>query len=164
MPKQSISKTKAKAKTQSKTKRKVQPETPGITTKKWYWVMLTIVMVAVFSVAGSIMGLTLPNIVVLMITIVFLCGLMGYVGTTPSVLPKSKRATFLFVGASIIGFGIWAVIMLISMGAGLIENIVDSFFIIPSLILCLIAGSFIGELMGRNKRIQTFFFKPEDIS
>jgi len=167
MPKQSISKTKtkAKSKTTSKTKRKMQPETPGITTKKWYWIMLTTVIVVVFSVASYLMGLSLSNIVVLMFTLVFLCSLMGYVGTTPSVLSKSKRATFLFVGASVIGFSIWAVIMLVSMAAGLIENMFsDSFLIIPSLILCLIAGSFIGELLGKNKRVQAFFFKPADIS
>jgi len=166
MPKQStISKSKSKAKAKSSSKRKVQPETPGITTQKWYWIMLTIVMVAVFSVASYLMGLNLSNIVVLMFTIVFLCSLMGYVGVTPSVLSKSKRATFLFAGASVIGFSIWAVIMLISMAVGLIDNLFsDSFLIIPSLILCLIAGSFIGEFLGKNKRVQTFFFKPGDIS
>jgi hypothetical protein len=161
MPKQS--KTKTKTKTQTKIKRNVQPDTPGITTKKWYWVMLTIVMVTVFSVAGFMISLNLSNIVALILTIVPIIGLMGYVRTTPSNLSKSKRATFIFVGASVIGFSIWAVIVLLSTDAGLLENIfADQFLIVPSFIICLTAGAFIGELMGKNSRIQTFFFKSKD--
>ena len=160
MPKQT--KINAKTKTKTQTKRKTQPETPGITTKKWYWIMLTGVMVTVFSIAGYIMKLDVSQIAFLMLTITLLIGLMGYIGTTSSNLSKSKRATFLFVGASVIGFSIWAAISLVLITTGLIENIfADSFFIIPSLIMCLTIGAFIGELMGKNSRIQTLFFKPQ---
>jgi len=161
MPKSS--KTKAKTKAQLKAKRKAQPEAPGITTKKSYWIMLTVVMVAVFSVVGYMIELSLSNIAVLMITIALLIGLMGYVRTTSSSLSKSKRATFLFVGASIIGFSIWAAIMLTLRAVELTESVfADSFLLIPSFIICLTAGAFIGELLGKNKRAQVFFFKPED--
>ncbi len=162
MPKQS--KTKAKTKANLK-KREATPEAPGITTKKSYWVMVAMVMAIAFSLAGYMIGFSLGNIAVLMVTIVLLIGLMGYIRVTSSSLSKSKRATFLFVGASIIGFGIWAAIMLILMGTGLLEVIfVDPFFIFPTLIICLTMGAFIGELLGRNSRVRAFFFKPEDDS
>jgi FtsH-binding integral membrane protein len=161
MPK--TSKNSAKTKTQLKAKRNAQPEAPGITTKKSYWVMLSIVMVAVFSVAGYVMDLGVVNIAVLMVTIVFLVGLIGYVRITPSNLSNSKRGTLLFVGASVIGFSIWAIPMYILITTELIESVFNNpFFIVPSLIICLTLGAFIGELMGRNSRIQKFFFKSKD--
>jgi hypothetical protein len=156
-------KVQSKTKSQTKTKNKAQPETPSITTKKWYWIMLAGVMVTVFSIIGFMMELKIPEIAILMLTIALLIGLIGYVRITPSNLPVSKRATFLFVGASIIGFSIWAAIVLIATKKGLIESIfVDTFYIIPSLIICLIIGAFIGELLGKISRIQVFFFKPEN--
>ncbi|MCL2642714.1 MAG: hypothetical protein FWD52_04305 [Candidatus Bathyarchaeota archaeon] len=158
MPKQSKSKSKAQT---TKTKNKVQPEPLGITTSKWYWVMLTGVMVTVFSVVGYIMNLGIANTAVLLLTITLLIGLIGYVRITPSNLPVSKRATFLFIGASVIGFGAWAAIVLVATNAGFIESIfVDPFFIIPSVILCMIIGAFIGELLSKNSRIQALLFKP----
>jgi hypothetical protein len=163
MPKQSKNSAQPKPKSQTKTKQKTQPEAPGITTKKWYWIMLAGVMVTVFSIIGYMMALTISEIAILMLTITFLIGLIGYVRTTPSTLSMSKRATFLFVGASIIGFSIWAAIALAATFAGLIENIFGGgFFIIPSLIICLIIGAFIGELLSQNSRVQTLFFKPEN--
>jgi FtsH-binding integral membrane protein len=167
MPKSS--KNKAKAKNQLKKKQAVQTETrsgnSSITKKKSYWVMLSVFIVAVFSVAGYILDFVPVNLAVLMIAIVLLISLIGYVSVTPSNLSKSKRGTFLFVGASVIGFSIWAIIMLILTNTGAIETVFDdetAFLIFPSLIICLIIGSFIGELIGKNGRIQKFFFKPKD--
>jgi uncharacterized membrane protein len=104
------------------------------------------------------------DLAVLMLSIILLIGLIGYVRLTPSNLSKSKRGTFLFIGVSIIGFSIWAIIMLILMNTGTIETIFDgnAFYILPSLIICLTVGAFIGELMGKNSRIQQFFFKPKN--
>jgi cation transport ATPase len=162
MPKPS--KTNAKTKTQLKAKRKTQPEAPGITTKKSYWVMLSVVMVAIFSIAGYIMKLEPVYIAVLMVAIVFLIGFIGYVRITPSDLSKSKRGTFLFIGASIIGFSIWAVPMYLLFISKVLGDLdFDLFFVVPSLIMCLILGAFIGELMGKNSRVQKLFFKPTDV-
>jgi len=166
MPKQYKTKAQSKSnsKTQTKTKRKEQTKTPGITTKKWYWAILAGVILPIFSIAGYMMKLSLSNIAILMLTIISLLGLIGYVRTTPSNLPTSKRATFLFVGASVIGFSIWAAIVLIATNTDLIESLfVDTFLVIPSLIICLIVGAFIGELLGKNRRVQNFIFKPENI-
>jgi hypothetical protein len=163
MPKQSKTKVQSKAKSQTKTKPKSQPETLGLTTNKWYWIMLTVVMVAVFSVASYLLEFRLEQIVVLMFTIALLIGLIGYVRITPSKLSVSKRATFLFIGASVIGFGSWAIIIFVAITAGFIEGInVESFYVLPSFIISMIIGAFIGELLGKNSRIQFLFFKTAD--
>ena len=160
MPKPS--KTKAKTKTQLKAKRTAQPETLGITTKKSYWIMLSIVMITVFSVVGYMMQLEIVEIAVLMIPIILIISLIGYVRITPSNLSKSKRGTFLFVGASVIGFSIWAIPAFILMTTGILDSMIENlFYVIPSLFICLIIGAFIGEFMGKNSRIQKFFFKPK---
>ena len=160
MPKQS--KTKAKPKAKLNAKRNPRPEAPGITTKKSYWVILTVVMAVAVSVAGYMVQLVLEQIAFLIVNVALLIALIGYVRVTPSTLTKSKRATFLFVGASVIGFSIWAAIVLVLIYTGLITNIfADQFFVFPSLVMCLTGGAFIGELLGRNSRVQSFFFKPE---
>jgi hypothetical protein len=161
MPKQS--KTKAKQKTTVNT----APEAPGITTKKSYWVMLTLLMVVAVSIAGLMINLPIIDVAVLSVTVLLMIGLMGYVRVTPSSLTKSKRATFLFFGGSVIGFGIWAAIVLVLNFTGAMLQIAnafngDQFFVIPSLIMLLTVGAFIGELLGRNSKVQKLFFKPED--
>ncbi len=165
MPKQS--KTKAKTKAKQKIQSKPAPEVPGITTKKSYWVMLTLLMVVAVSAAGLMINLPIIDVAILSVTVGFMIGLLGYVRVTPSSLPKSKRVTFLFFGGSVIGFGIWAAIVLVLNFTGAMLQIAnafngDQFFVIPSLIMLLTVGAFIGELLGRNSRVQKFFFKPED--
>jgi hypothetical protein len=83
-----------------------------------------------------------------------------YIEFKPSI-KYDKRATFMFAGASIVGFCIWAV-MVLSLGAtGILLQIVNlvgtSFFSITSLIICLIAGAFIGDLIGKNKEALRLF-------
>jgi hypothetical protein len=165
MPKQS--KTKAKTKAKQKTIVNTAPEVPGITTKKSYWVMLTLLMVVAVSIAGLMINLPVTDLAILALTVVLMIGLMGYVRVTPSSLTKSKRATFLFFGGSVIGFGIWAAIVLVLNFTGAMLQIAnalngDQFFVIPSFIIMLTVGAFIGELMGRNSKVQKFFFKPEE--
>jgi len=161
MPK---SPSKDKAKTQLKKKRVAQPETPSITTRKSYWIILAVAIVTVFSVAGFLLEFAIVDLATLMIAIVLLIGLIGYIRITPSNLSKSKRGTFLFIGVSIIGFSLWAIIMLSLISTGTINTIFDNkaFFILPSLIICLTTGAFIGELMSKNTRIQQFLFKPKN--
>jgi hypothetical protein len=160
MPKQSKNKSKAKAKL--KTKIEAQPETASFTMKKSYWIMLSLVTAVAVSIAGFMFDLSPLGIAVLLVPIVLSIGLVGYLRITPSSLVKTRRATFLFVGASFIGFGIWAAVILVLMYTGLLESIfVDTFFIIPSLITFLFIGAFIGELLGRNKRVEGFFFKED---
>jgi hypothetical protein len=163
MPKQS----KTKAKTKAKQKNAPEPEAPSFTSKKSYWVMLTIVMTIAVSVAGFIVGLSLADTAVLAVTILLLVAFMGYVRVTPSSLNKSKRATLWFFGACVIGFSIWAAVMAILLYTGVLLQISnatggDQFFLIPSFIIGLLLGAFIGEMLGKYERVKRFFFKTEE--
>jgi hypothetical protein len=93
-------------------------------------------------------------------------GCVGYVRVSPSTLSLSKRATFLFMGVSIIGFGIWAIIVFALGRAGFTEQIANALggqlFIVTSLVICFSAGALIGELIGRNKAVQVRLFNPLD--
>lgn len=158
MPKPSKSKPKQKV----KPKRKVEPEVPGITTRKSYWVMLTAVMTVVAAVFGFMMGMDVLRIAVLITAVVVPIGCVGFVRVSPSSLSISKRATFLFMGISVIGFGIWAAFVLVGGRYGFTEQMVaglgSQFFVVTSLVICFSAGAFIGELIGRNKEVQIRLF------
>ncbi len=73
-----------------------------------------------------------------------------------------KRATFIFVGASIIGFSIWAAMVLSLNATGfdnkVVSSIGDSFFAVTTLIICLILGAFIGDLIGKNRAANSVVF------
>src|SRR3972149_3809800 len=85
-------------------KRKAEPEPASITTKKSYWLTLMLLLVVVTVVFAFMMNLNLPKTALLIAAIVVLIGFVGYIQVTPSSLSLSKRATLVFVGASIIGF------------------------------------------------------------
>jgi hypothetical protein len=97
----------------------------------------------------------------LMVTIASVIGFMGYVRVTSSNFRTGWRAVFIFAGASIIGFCIWAAIVYGLISAGFMEQIVfsmgDQFFGVTSFVICLVAGSFIGELIGKNHAVQEHF-------
>jgi len=80
-------------------------------------------------------------------------GFAFYIGFKPYPTDK-KRVVLIAIGASIIGFSIWAVTVLALNVAGLLVQILnpvgDVFFSITSLIICLILGAFIGDLIGKN--------------
>jgi hypothetical protein len=152
--------TKTKPKQKPKAKPKVETETPGITTKKSYWITLTLLLVVVTAVSGSVLGMDLLKTAMLMATIAVLIGFAGYIRVSHSTLSLSKRATFIFVGASVIGFGIWAVTALALMPQIVVLN--DDFFVIASLVICLTAGAFIGELLGKNRKVQERLF-PQNL-
>ena len=158
MPKSSKSRPKQKA----KSKRKAEPETPSFVTKKSYWITLSAVLAVVSAVFGVVMGISLAQTAFLVLTVVVLIGFVGFIRVSPSTLPLSKRVALIFVGASIIGFSIWAVIVLNLNSTGIMAQIVDSlgeqFFAVTSLAICLSGGAFIGELIGRNKSVQERLF------
>ncbi len=86
-------------------------------------------------------------------TILAVIGFAFSLGFKPS--SYNKKATFIFVGASVIGFGIWAAIVLSFNAIGINSQIASSigidFFAITSLIICLALGAFIGDLIGKNR-------------
>jgi hypothetical protein len=158
MPKPS--KTKPKQKIKPKLKGK-ELEVPGITTRKSYWIILTALLAVVSAVFGVVMGIGLIETAFLAVTIVVVIGTVGFIRVSPSTLSLSKRATFLFVGTSIVGFGIWAALTLTGVVAQAANELGEEFFVVTSLALCLTAGAFIGEIIGRNKSIQERLFSPK---
>lgn len=164
MPKPSKIKRKSKVKPKAKQKSKAI-EAPGITTSKTYWMALVGIMVVFVSVLGVVSGLGLAQIAALDVTIAVVIAFLGYLRVTPSTLSLSKRATFNFAGASIIGFGIWAVLTLYGNSSGTLLQLVqalgsEQFFIVTSLITCLSLGAFAGELIGQNRAVQERLFPP----
>ncbi len=164
MPKPSKIKPKQKPKT--KPKRKAEPEVPGFTTKKTYWVMLATVLAVTSAVLGLISGLNVLKTTVLTVAMVVPIGCIGYIRVSPSKLSLSKRATFLFIGISVIGFGIWAAIVLLGGRYGLTTQMINALgsqlFIVTSLVICFSVGAVIGELIGRSKAVQERLFNPLD--
>jgi len=81
-------------------------------------------------------------------------GFAFYIGFKPSE-SYNKRSTFIFVGVSIVGFSIWAVMVLSFNATGFLMQISSligiDFFAITSLIICLVLGAFIGDLIGKNR-------------
>ena len=118
-------KTRSKSKTKAQTK-KVEPEPAGITTKKSYWISLLLFTAIAVSLAAYAVNLAWLNIAVLNVTVVVLIGFVGYIRVTPSNMPVSRRATFLFVGASVIGFCIWAAIIIVFNTSGFTPQVVDT--------------------------------------
>jgi len=144
----------------SKRRRKGKPELqqPSITATKTYWVALAVVFAAVSAVFGTAMDLSVTQSAVLVVTVVLLIGVIGFIRTTPSDLTLSKRATFIFAGASIIGFCIWAAIVLSGLITPLAQEHGKVFIVVTSFTICLTVGAFIGELLGRSKKIQDRLF------
>jgi hypothetical protein len=158
-------KPKANPKSKPKQKGKAAPQTPGITASKTYWVALLGIMVVFVSVLGAVSALGVAQIAALDIAVVAAVALVGYIRVTPSTLSISKRATFIFAGASLIGFGIWAIIALYGNASGFLVSAMqalgEQLFAVTSLVSCLCLGAFAGELIGQNRGVQARLFPPK---
>jgi hypothetical protein len=106
-------------------------------------------------VFGYTMKISAEGEALILGTIFSIIAFAFYIGFKPSI-KYDKRATFMFVGASIVGFCIWAAMVLALSATGIIQQIVNligtSFFAITSLMICLISGAFIGDLIGKNRK------------
>ncbi len=149
-----------------KTKRKkplpkAESKPVSITTRKSYWITLTLIITVFASVFGYFMSMSLENIVMMLVTVLLLIGFAVYIRFKPSTTTVDKRALFMFVGASVIGFCIWAGILLslnaTELHTQIASAIGNGFFTITSLMICLILGAFIGDWIGdRRNRISIF--------
>ena len=163
MPKPSKTSRKPKPKSQ----RKIQPQRGGLTTKKSYWIILTSLFAISSFVSGYAMNFTWAKIALLTITLVAIIGFVGFLQVIPSIMRKTRRATFIFVGASIIGFSIWATIVLTLRATGFTSQITnlmgEQFFAVTSFATCLTIGAFIGDLIGKNRKVQARLFNEFSI-
>lgn len=137
-----------------KKNRKDQPKPVNLLKSKYYWVTMT-TTILIFAVAvGLLMQISLGKELLILGSILSVLGLTFYVGFKSSE-GYSKRATFFFVGASIVGFSIWAGMVLSFDATGIISIISSSvgvdLFAITTLIICLVLGALIGDLIGKNR-------------
>ena len=108
----------------TKAKQKVQPKSVSITSRKSYWIALTLTMVAFGIFSGYTNKMAVGAIGLLIGSVLALIGFVFYLNFYPSTLKATQRALYLFVGACIIGFSIWAVIVLFLNATSLMPNIV----------------------------------------
>jgi hypothetical protein len=144
---------KTQPKHKAKPKAKAQPQTQSITATKPYWIILTAMLAVVTAVFGVLMGISLERTALLILTVVVVIGFVGLVRTGKSELPLSKRATFIFAGASIIGFIIWAALTMSGVMDPVVAAVGQDFYVVNSLASCLAAGAWIGELLSRSKMV-----------
>lgn len=129
-------------------------------TNKYYWITLTLAILVFIFAYGYLMKISLEEESLMLGSIISVIGFALYLGFKPSAR-YDNRATFIFVGASIIGFGIWALMVLSLNAIGIISQIASSvgsdFFAITTLLICLILGAFIGDLIGKNRKTVELF-------
>ena len=153
MPKSSKN-PKGQSRSRGKAKVKVQSEPFRLLKSKYYWVSLIAVVLVAVVALGVSMQVPLGNELLMLATVASVLGFAFYVGFL-SKQGYSKRATFFFVGASIIGFCIWFAMVLSFNAVGIISQVAGSmgeeFFSATTLTICLVLGAFIGDLIGKNK-------------
>ena len=160
MPK-NYTRTQPKKNKPKKTPVKTQTKPVSITASKLYWVTIATLMVIFGSVYGYLLKVSIAATTLLLVSVLVIIGFAYYIRFTPSTLKNKSRATFIFAGASVIGFLIWVAIVLLANSTGFWVqtggSISDNFFAITSLIICLTSGALIGDLIGNNEeRISTF--------
>jgi hypothetical protein len=149
---------KTRPKQKTKQKPKVQSQTQSITSTKPYWIILTTMLAIVTAIFGALVSMSLERTALLIVTVVIVIGFVGLLRTGKSSLPLSKRATFIFAGASIIGFIIWAALTLSGALAPVVLAVGQEFYVVNSLLTCLAAGAWIGELLSRSKMVHERLF------
>ena len=141
-------------------KAKAQPPSPSIFRSKSYWIFLSILILVFVGAFGYLAQISVGKELLMLATIFALIGFAFHLGYKPAATDK-KRVLLILIGASIIGFSIWAVMVLAVNTAGLLLSITSStgtdFFAVTSLIICLVLGAFIGDLIGKNMENILFF-------
>ncbi len=165
MPKKQKISPKSNSKSQRKNKLKEtqgrsQQKPASIFKSKYYWISLAATILVFTFALGYITQMSEEKELLLLGSVLSVIGLAFYIGYKPSV-NYEKRATFFFVGATFIGFGIWALMVLSLNAVGVLiqisGSIGDSFFLITSQIICLVLGAFIGDFIGKNRDTILFF-------
>ncbi len=165
MPKKEKTYSKFNSKSQRKNKLKEtrarsQQKPISILKNKYYWIILTATILVFIFALSYIIQISKEKELLMLGMVLSIIAFAFYVSYKPS-SNYNKRATFFFAGASIIGFSIWALIILSLNAFGIIIQIVnsvgDSFLVITSLTICLVLGAFAGDYIGKNKEIILFF-------
>ncbi len=95
MPK-TYPKTQPKKTKRKKPQPKTQSKPVSITTRKSYWITLTLFTVVFASVFGYLVNMSLERIVMMLVTVLLLIGFAFYIRFKPSTATVDKRATVHF--------------------------------------------------------------------
>jgi hypothetical protein len=143
-----------------KTPPKAQSKPVSLMKSKYYWITLTVTVLVFTFAYGYSTQISAEKELLILGSILSVIGFAFYVGFKPSE-NYEKRATFIFIGASIVGFSIWAVMLLSFKATGInsqISSLIgEGFFAITSLIICLVSGALIGDFIGKNRETVLFF-------
>ena len=138
----------------------VNSEPVNITKSKFYWISLTVATVIVVLGYGIVARIALVQLGLILVTVLSVIGVAGYVRLKHSILTAKTRATYLFVGAAVIGYGIWAsmvfTLAVTGIGAQSPSVLGSQLFIVASQIIFLAMGAFIGEYLSTNDAFQAF--------
>ena len=141
-------------------KTNVISEPVNITKSKFYWITLTIIAVIAVLGYGVLTSVAVAQLGLILVTVLTVIGVAGYVRLKPSILTAKTRATYLFVGAAVIGFSIWATLVITlaisGLGAQSPSFWGSQLFIVASQIIFLAIGAFIGEYLSTNNAFQAF--------
>jgi hypothetical protein len=163
MPKSRKIKPKIYPKKQIK-KTPVQPV--NITKSKFYWIALSIVTVVCILILGVATNIPIQKVALIMTTVLSVLGLAGYIRVKPSNLTIKSRATYLFVGAAVIGYGIWAVMVILlavtGLGVQVANPLGDQLFIVSTQIIFIVMGAFIGDMLSKNMTFLSFAGKIKE--
>jgi hypothetical protein len=143
---------------------KTKPEPVNITKSKFYWISLTVITVVAVVVFGVFYGIALAPLGLILVTALSVIGLAGYARLKTSNLPLKTRATYLFVGAAVVGFSLWVALIIMLAVTGLGVQVQadlggDQLFIITTQIIYLVVGAFIGEYLSTNNAFQSLSTK-----
>lgn len=138
----------------SRGRAKVQSEPFRLLKSKYYWAILTAVVLIAVVVVGVSMQVPLGNELLMLGSVGSVLAFAFYLGFKSST-SYNKRTTFFFVGASVVGFILWVGMILLFNAVGVIGQIAvsigEDFFAVTTLTIFLVLGAFIGDLIGKNR-------------
>jgi hypothetical protein len=135
-------------------------EPVSITKSKFYWIAIAVITILAGLGYGIVANIGIAQLGLILTTVLSVIGIAAYVRLKPSVLSAKTRATYLFVGAAVIGFSIWVSMVITLAVSGLGAQSPSFFgsqlFIVASQIIFLAIGAFIGEYLSTNDAFQAF--------
>src|SRR5665647_3205049 len=124
----STSKTKIKAKTYTKKKKslpKTENKPRNISMYKSYWLFLGLLAAVFTLVFGFVLNISLGITIMMLATVLIAIGFVSYIRFNPSI-PGGNRPVFLFMSGCVVGFIMWAAILLLSAVSGFLGQIINS--------------------------------------
>ena len=123
---------------------------------KRIWAIFTIASVTIALLNGYFVGIPLERTMAVVVILLLTTSFAFYIRVRPST--SGNRVFFIAVGTFVLGFVFWAIVVLLMNGSGLryqlfreTGNFGDDFFALTSLIICWIAGGFVGDWVGRRR-------------